>query len=158
MFKKTYMATKLARWFINRVDRDAGEGITHLKLHKLLYYAQSWSLANFNKPLFREDMQAWRHGPVIPSVWHQYKGYKWDTIPPSNTKVTFDDERIEKYLDIIYEKYGKYSAKELERMTHADAPWRVTRGDLPLEASCTTAIDKNLIRDFYAKKIKKKWH
>jgi len=71
-----------ARWFINRADRLAGDDMTHLKLQKLIYFAQAWHLANTGEPLFREDMQAWTHGPVVPSVWHAYKQYQWEPIPP----------------------------------------------------------------------------
>jgi len=156
MFNKVKPPRTLARWFINRVDRDAGAAITHLKVHKLLYYAQAWAMANFNKPIFDEDMQAWTHGPVVPSVWQKYKDSGWQTIPPESP-VHLGDEKLESYLEIVFERYGKYSAKELERMTHNDDPWRQTRGDLPLEARCTTPIDKKLIRNFYAKKIKKEW-
>ncbi len=49
----------MAKWFINRVDREAGEAMTHLKVQKLLYFAQAYYLANYNQQLFSEDMQAW---------------------------------------------------------------------------------------------------
>ena len=55
----------MAKWFINRVDRESGESITNLKLQKLLYFAQSYYLANYNKQFFNEEMQAWAHGPVV---------------------------------------------------------------------------------------------
>jgi len=32
----------IARWFINRADRLAGDDMTHLKLQKLIYFAQAW--------------------------------------------------------------------------------------------------------------------
>ena len=157
MFKRVKPPRTLARWFINRVDRDAGAVITHLKVHKLLYYAQAWALANFNKSIFTEDMQAWTHGPVVPSVWQKYRNSGWQALPPESA-ANLGDENLENYLEIVFERYAKYSAKELERMTHNDDPWRKTRGILPLEARCTSPIDKNLIRDFYAARINKSWN
>ncbi|EAQ35992.1 Uncharacterized phage-associated protein [Nitrobacter sp. Nb-311A] len=148
--------TDIAKWFINRADREAGDDMTHLKLQKLIYFSQAWHLANFNKPLFQEDIEAWAHGPVVPSVWHQYKEYRWGSIPPITDD--FDvDANVAGYLDKIYARYGELSGKALERLTHEHAPWRETRGDLPPEAKCTDTISKNLMRDFYAERIGKNW-
>ena len=149
--------SKIAKWFINRVDREAGDDITHLKLQKLIYFAQAWYLANKNQPLFAEDMEAWTHGPVVPSVWHIYKSHQWGSLPPESSDPAID-ESTTRFLNVIHEKYGKFSAKELERMTHDHKPWKQTRGDLPLEAKCSTPIDKKMMRDFYAERIGKQWN
>lgn len=146
---------EMAKWFINRVDRDAGEAITHLKLQKLLYFAQAYHLANFNRQLFSEDMQAWAHGPVVPSVFQIYKDRSWSAIEPGAGAVV--DDSVVEYLDAVFDKFGKFGAKQLEKLTHDHDPWKVTRGDLRPEQSCNRPIDKKLMRDFYAKKIKKTW-
>lgn len=156
MAKDLCAPSEIAKWFINHADRSAGDDMTHLKLQKLIYFAQAWHLANLNRPLFEEDMQAWTHGPVVPSVWQAYRSHQWGSIPPLDGEPDVD-KNVAGYLDTIYEKYGKFSAKALERLTHEHEPWKLTRGDLPLEAKCTKAIDKNLIRDFYAKRINKQW-
>lgn len=49
--------------------------ITHLKLQKLVYYAQGLYLAYFNKPLFTQSVEAWRHGPVVNDLYHIFKPY-----------------------------------------------------------------------------------
>ena len=64
-----YSPLDIAKWFINATDRDSGDAITHLKVQKLVYYAQGWAMAYLGSPLFEEDIQAWAHGPVVPSVW-----------------------------------------------------------------------------------------
>lgn len=155
MTKDLCRPADIAKWFINRADREAGDDMTHLKLQKLLYFAQAWHLANLGVPLFQEEMEAWTHGPVVPSVWHEYKGYQWDSIPP--TKDVEIDKNVADYLEKLYRKYGRYSGKALEELTHSHEPWQKTRGELPLEAKCTDPIDKKLIRDFYAKRIGKSW-
>ncbi|MBJ7533779.1 DUF4065 domain-containing protein [Rhodomicrobium vannielii ATCC 17100] len=146
----------LAKWFINNTDRDSGDVITHLKLQKLVYYAQAWHLANFNRPIFDEDMQAWTHGPVVPSLWKEYKDKGWDAIPPE-PKFNLKNKRLNEFLMEINRKYGYYSAKKLEHLTHREDPWKQTRGNIPLEAKCTNPIDKILIRDYYAARIGKTW-
>lgn len=144
-----------ARWLINRVDRASGEVMTHLKLQKLLYYVQAWHLANFDRPLFDEDVQAWAHGPVFPSVYDHYRDHSWDPIPPQ-VEPEISSKYVLSLLQAVLDEYGQYNAKRLERLTHEEMPWRETRGDLPLEARCSRPIDKLKIRNFYAARIGKK--
>ncbi len=153
---KKFCPLDVAAWFINRVDRDSGDAITHLKLQKLLYYAQAWWLANENVSVFDEDIQAWAHGPVVPSVYQEYKDSNWQSLSPIED-FQFPDESFESYLDAIYKKYGKHSAKQLEKLTHQEDPWKQTRGSISPEAKCNKSIDKILIRDYYAGRIDEKW-
>jgi uncharacterized phage-associated protein len=54
---------------------DDGDPISPLKLQKLLYYCQGFNLGAYNHPLFKEDIEAWEHGPVVVSVWRSYRIY-----------------------------------------------------------------------------------
>src|SRR5438045_3498157 len=110
---KMYTPLDIANWFLAGIDREAGDVITHLKLQKLVYYAQAWSLALLNKPLFEEEIQAWTHGPVVPSLFEKFSDHNWDPIPSPEAKPTFDEE-TEKLLTDILETYGEHSAKKLE--------------------------------------------
>jgi uncharacterized phage-associated protein len=145
----------VADWFLSHVDRASGDSITHLKLQKLVYYAQAWFLANFNKPLFNEDVEAWAHGPVVPSLWSRFKDSRWEALPASPHRPLGDE--IETFLQAVMDAYGKFEAKYLEDMTHQERPWKETRGNIPAHARCTKSIPKELMRDFYGKKIKKSW-
>lgn len=146
----------IADWFINRVDRDAGDTITHLKLQKLLYFAQAWYLANTGEELFAEDFQAWAHGPVVRRIYDRFSEQRWSPIDPVEADPKFD-ERTFGFLEQVYRKYGQYTAKRLERLTHEHDPWKNVRGDLPPEARCEKVIEKAAIRDFYGAKIGKTW-
>ena len=147
-------AKSIAGWFVNSVDRDAGDAPTHLKIQKLVYYTQAWYLANFDRPIFDEDMLAWTHGPVIPSVYEKYKGMSFNALPlEGRAKIP---AALIPFLNEVNNRYGQFTAKKLERLTHLEDPWKATRGSLPLEARCTKPIDKLLIRNFYAGKIGKK--
>ena len=145
------MATpqNVADWFLNRLDRDAGEAITHLQLQKLLYYAQAWALVMLGQPLFEEEFQAWTHGPVLRSIFDKYKGNGWNALPASDHPPYAFTEEQTQLLNDVADVYGKYSAKALERMTHADAPWRDARGNLPAEARCEAIISREAIQKFY---------
>lgn len=144
----------VACWFINRIDRDAGESITHLKLQKLVYYAQAWFLANFDRGLFEEDMQAWTHGPVTRSIYAKYQDRRWDALEQVDDNKKIPDD-IQKFLERVHDLYGQMGAKSLEKLTHSEKPWIEARGNLPLEARCTDSISKLTMRNFYGKKIEK---
>jgi len=131
------------------------------RVQKLLYYMEAWHLVNFDgQPLFKEDFEAWVHGPVIPAVRHKYKGQKLNDIEVIN-----DEESIQtnpSYLtqhglqdkeDFIYEMldaYAGYSAFELEYMTHNEEPWIEARGDCDLFAICKNIISKQHMYTYYS--------
>jgi uncharacterized phage-associated protein len=144
----------IARWFINNTDREAGEGITHLKVQKLVYYAQAWFLANFDRPLFEEELEAWTHGPVVRSVYNKYRNTGFVPLEPETPAAL--PVVVVPFLERVNSEYAQYSAKKLEQLTHDESPWLTTRGNLPIEARCERAIDKLLIRNFYASRLGKK--
>lgn len=147
-------ANSVARWFINNVDREAGEAITSLKLQKLVYYAQAWYLANFDRPLFKDDFEAWAHGPVHPGLYHSYKHFGWDALPPQDGALP--PVALREFLRKIYESYGQLGAKRLERLTHQELPWKEARSGLSPEAASNNRILKLTMRNFYAEQIGKK--
>jgi uncharacterized phage-associated protein len=139
---------QIAHYFIGTLDREAGDSITHLKLQKLLYYAQAWAMVVFKKTLFEEDFQAWMHGPVLPSIWESYKHYGFDSIPLCDFEDTLPNE-VQELLEEIKSVYGEKSAKYLEELTHSEWPWREARAGLPIEARSTKFISKNAMVEFY---------
>lgn len=148
----TAKAVDVADWMLSRVDLDAGDAITHLKLQKLVYYAQAWHLAYFDKPIFEEDLKAWTHGPVATTVWHKYKEYGWNALPASEKVPDFQRETLA-LLAAVYDSYSPFSAKQLEEMTHREDPWIEARGSLPLEARCDTHIKKQTMAQYYRTRI-----
>lgn len=143
-----YPALEVANWFICNVDRESGASITHLKLQKLLYYAQAWTKVLLNKQLFFERIEAWTHGPVIIDVYHKFKEHSWHELPLPDDCPEFDDE-TEEVLNEVLRVYGKFDAKYLEELTHQEEPWLNARGDLPLEARCETEITIETMETFY---------
>lgn len=143
-----YSALEIAKWFLCSVDREAGDNITHLKLQKLLYYAQAWSLVLLDKPIFEDEIQAWTHGPVIPTVYSFYAGYPYNNLPipeecPSITK------EYEEVLEEVMKTYGIYEAKYLEKLTHQELPWQEARRNLPIEARCDIPISLKTMKEYY---------
>lgn len=145
----------VATWFLNRQDLEAGDPITHLKLQKLVYYAQAWCLAVLNEPLFDEDLEAWAHGPVARSLYDTYSGTKWNPIePPGGDEAPFSEEQVD-VLQEVAEAYGRYASKRLEAMTHNEEPWLEARGNLPPEERSNAKISKETMARFYSDLLKK---
>lgn len=143
-------ALDVARYFLYRVDRDAGDTISPLKLQKLVYYAQAWSLVLRDKPLFYEDIQAWVHGPAIYEVWDTYKDYQYGAIPePEEELPEFEDDEIE-VLEEVWNAYGELSAKRLENLTHSEAPWINARKGLEPAQKSSKVISHEDMKAYYA--------
>lgn len=99
------------------------------KIQKLVYYAYSWYITSFNESsdnvkniLFDEVPEAQIHGPVFPSFHTKYRCYGWNDIPKYTKKIEFEDERLTKFLDEIWNLFGVYSADDLEYMTQIEDP------------------------------------
>lgn len=120
-------ASDVAKYILSLSDEDSGELISNLKLQKLLYYVQGFSLAITGKPMFREAIKAWEHGPVVPQVWHEYRDCLSGAIPVP-MDVPFDSFSAEQkeLLDEVYSVYGQFSAWKLRNMTHDEPPWTET--------------------------------
>ena len=70
-----YDAATVANRFIELAESDSGRRLTPMQLIKLTYIAHGFSLAIKNRPLLDESVEAWRYGPVIPSLYRKLKSY-----------------------------------------------------------------------------------
>lgn len=121
---------QVADYFLAKQDTEAGDTISNLKLQKLVYYAQGYHLAIFDKPLFNEQIEAWMHGPVVPELYQKFKAYGQGAIASveSIDLVHFNEETIS-FLDEIYSIFNQYSAWTLRNMTHEESPWKEHEAD-----------------------------
>ena len=131
MNMRTHKATEIAKWFLahNRTvaDEEGADYISNLKLQKLLYYAQGCFLALKGTPIFSDDIVAWQHGPVVESVYHEYK-YNGANGIIFDDDFDFSDftEEENDVLSEVYDVFGQYSAWKLRNMTHEETPWKDT--------------------------------
>jgi uncharacterized phage-associated protein len=91
-------------------------GLPQKKLHKLLYYCQGHHLAALGEPLFKESISAWDMGPVVGSLWKAEQ----DGGPGPGRPL---DERALNTVGYVVSRYGKLSGRDLEILTHNEAPW-----------------------------------
>jgi len=145
----SYSASTIANYFIKKYA-TSGE-LTPLKLIKLVYVSYGWYLETFeNKaPLVNEKPQAWRYGPVFPSLYNNLKQHGKSFVKePINcfTSEVINDEDA-RFLDKVWEIYGQKDGIYLSALTHKDGtPWSETypKGE-------NLIIPDPLIKDYYKK-------
>ena len=130
-----YEAKAVANYFLDLVGTSAT--LNPMKIQKLVYFAHGWHLAiHDGNSLIDESVQAWTYGPVIPSLYHEFKKYGSRPITSpalsmevSGTKIQFvkpsvGDEQTMDLLGSIWDVYGSMSAIELSNLTHEPgSPW-----------------------------------
>lgn len=120
------MAKQVAEWFVNWAEtNEEPSDVTNLKLQKLLYYAQGHHLGSNGQPLFGDPIQAWSHGPVVPSVYRAYRDFgnaPVKSVDPEFNWMEYEEDDME-FLATIWNTYGQYSAWQLRNMTHSERPW-----------------------------------
>jgi len=127
------------------------QDITHLSLQKALYYVQGFHFAFYGDFIFREDCEAWVHGPVYREIYKRYSGHCFDpidTVAESEVSYMATEEKV--LLDSVIKHLCCYSGKTLECFTHVETPWISTRGDLPAEASTDRIISKQIIGEYFS--------
>ena len=125
--------------------------ITTMKLQKLCYYSQAWSLAWDEVPLFDEDFQAWANGPVCPELFYHLKG-QFSVQESSMTKGDISNlSSSEKdTIDKVLKEYGDKSPQWLSDLTHLENPWKDARQGIPSGDRCSNIIEKERIQEYYA--------
>ncbi len=147
-------AMSVAKWFVDRANNDfvdeggVAEGLTNLKLQKLLYFAQAVSLSMKDKPIFEEKIEAWKFGPVVPDVYHALKGFNNQPIDISAETQEIDSE-AKALLENVWSVYGKFSAHELVNITHNHLPWRKVYESGGMNKEITKESLKEYYADYY---------
>lgn len=122
-----YTATAVAKYVINRCTVHDSP-ITNLKLQKILYYIQGYFLKCSGEAAFDDDIESWRYGPVVPTVYYEYCSYVSDEI-----RINYDlDEDVQKIsknkkdckiINRVVDACETLSAITLVSKTHQEAPW-----------------------------------
>lgn len=147
-----YSVELIASYFIYKanekeIDKWLTEWISHLKLQKVLYFAQVTFLCIKWKSLFKEKILAWKYWPVVEEIYNIYSRSrkKWNTPLLKKDATMIDFEKISsldaELLDKIWDEFGKYSAMELVDITHAHKPWK--------ETPSWDIITKETLKDYY---------
>lgn len=109
--------------------------MTTMKLQKLVYYSQAWSLVWDSKALFNDRIEAWASGPVVPNLYDAHKGkFEIESLDKGQP------DKLEGYekdtINAVLGFYGEKSAQWLSDLSHMEKPWKEARkGKKPGENS-----------------------
>src|SRR5665213_2547469 len=93
-----------------------------MKLQKLVYYAQAWSLVWEDRPIFKARIEAWANGPVVPALYQHHRGsFKVNSWSLGNADNIEPTDRST--LNAVVKFYGHKSPQWLSDLTHIERPW-----------------------------------
>lgn len=122
-----------------------------MKLQKLCYYVQAWSLAWNRGSVFPEPIEAWRRGPMIRSLFNQHRGLYSVSSVNGNASVVNANSQVRATIKDVVAFYLPKTGEELSLLTHAEKPWRDARArDSAADDDYSSAVISNdSLRDYY---------
>ena len=124
-----------------------------LKLQKLLYYAQAWSLVLDHAPLFPEDFEAWPNGPMYPLLHWLFEDQfdiTAEDITGNSACLTGEQKDT---INSVLKVYGAGNIRGLTRLSMEEEPWIQARNGLPPDEPSSTIIPKETFIPFYSSQV-----
>lgn len=122
--------------------------MTTLKLEKLVYYAQAWSVAE-GQPIFAEPVKAWEQGPVVPPLFHAHKSMRHvDAGRLGGYSSALSPAEVDT-IDYMLAFYGGLPAAYLRALTHHEKPWKEAREAGERRGHARPLITVPAMRAFY---------
>lgn len=147
-----------------------GRGVfTQIQVLKLAFLSHGYALGMTGRPLFKERIEAWKYGPVIPALYEAIREHGNAPIPHlSSCKTSLTSPGLEKRMSelgrlfepdnmsIVKEtvkSYGDFEAFELSSLTHMEGtPWKAAMD----RGGCYTPIENAELKSYYAEQLKRK--
>ena len=120
MGKRSLLVFDVAAYILNKQG-----AMPAMKLHKLVYYSQAWSLVWDEAPLYREPIEAWANGPVVRSLYECHRGQFLVKNVEGHPKRLNKDQRDT--VNAVLSFYGDKTSQWLSDLTHMEDPWRDAR-------------------------------
>lgn len=141
-------AIKVAQYIIN-YGNEKNYSISNLRLQKLLYFIQAYYLAftPSHEPCFREEIEAWDFGPVVPFVYLTFRRFGGNSIPTIANYYWDQSDKDKEIIENIVDKLSVYSTVELMKITHKQTPWKES-----YKLRYNTIITKESIQHYFTKK------
>lgn len=148
--KNTTKIEKVASYIVN-----SAYDVTNLALQKILYYIQGCSIVVRGDVIFRENCEAWIHGPVYPDIYEKYKEFGREPIEcPLQQSMELDLEEDLELIKEVVDLFGKYNGKYLEYLTHKEEPWISARKGYDEWQSSNEVISIESIEKYFSKVAK----
>lgn len=153
----------VANFFISK-SFDTGIEVTPMKVLKLVYISHGWNLGLTSEPLINEAIQAWKYGPVIESVYTEFKEYRNAKITALGSIFSMDNNdfrvmtpQVSGHIDLlekIWEVYKDYSGLQLSTLTHQQGtPWDIVWNQNGGSKTMGAIISNDIIEQHYKTKI-----
>jgi uncharacterized phage-associated protein len=168
----TIRADAIANYFLDRAAKE-GRTLDQMQVQKLVYFAQGWTLGILDRPLFDEDIEAWRWGPVIRSIRTEFKDFGANPITAKAKEAIVEDGKIVvressilnakdphqdsilAILDRVWNVYGRLSGMQLSNMTHAvGTPWYQVLQAVNNRIFPGLEIPKDTIKSHFAQQLR----
>lgn len=128
--------------------------MTAMKLQKLVYYSQAWSIVWDDRPMFSEPIEAWANGPVVRELYDRHRGQYWVDSWEGNLDALDSDARDT--VNAVLNFYGGKSSLWLSNLTHQEDPWLQARAGIQAGASCSREISLDSMATYYSSLVEMK--
>lgn len=156
-----YEVGAVANFMIGRALRQR-RPLTHLKLQKLVFLAYGFYRALTGERLFRERIEAWPYGPIVPELYHEFKrfanrpidrwssNFEYDQNAFSTPLVADSDDSALLALNTIWNEYGTDPLSQLVALTQRQGtPWDTARESAKKAGRTGELIDDGLIDQYW---------
>lgn len=118
-----YNAFDVASYICNRYMKENGKRIDEMKLHKLLYFSQRESIIQTGEPLFAEEFEAWKYGPVLKEIRIHYKNNDFDK--------KYNNKSLDNIMNKVFSEYSHIFSWSLSMISHGEESWKRARVNVP---------------------------
>ena len=156
-----YSSKAIANLFLE-IARADGSTLSQMKLQKLVYMAHGWNLAILGTPLIEDTVEAWQYGPVIPTLYSEFRGFGSSPITEDATiasinentfsilyevpRIRDEDHNTRNLIKNVWQRYGELTGPNLSDLTHrAGTPWSETFR----HAQAHLVINNDLIKEHF---------
>lgn len=123
--------------------------MTAMKLQKLVYYSQAWSLVWDESPLFSDRIEAWANGPVVPRLHYVHRGmFNVNRATFVGDPGELDPEQFAT-IDAVIDFYGDKPSQWLSELTHKERPWKEARHGIPPGERGDNEITHEAMAEYY---------
>jgi len=137
------MVLKNEYYLVNKI-----QPITTMKLQKLVYYCQAWSLVWDEKPLFNEPIEAWINGPVVRKLFYYHQGsYIITSMMHGNPAILRQEQK--ETINGVLDYYGDKPSQWLIDLTHMEKPWKSARKGMPDTERGNRVISWDSMAEYY---------
>ena len=122
--------------------------LSTIKLQKLVYYSQAWSLVWDDAPLFHERIEAWVNGPVVRELFAYHRGiFQINTLPIGVPKRLNSTQK--ETVDAVIDFYGRKTGQQLVEISHLEDPWKLARRGMDKDERGETEISLESMAEYY---------